>query len=131
MIFGIGNDLVEIARIRAAYNRHTERFLERVLSPVERECARELSDPAPYLAKRWAAKEAFAKALGTGVRPPVTLAGIAVINDAVGRPSFVFDAAIEAYLRERGIVRAHLSLSDERLSAMAFVVLECDGPAQV
>jgi holo-[acyl-carrier protein] synthase len=131
MIYGIGTDLVEIQRIRAAYAKHGERFILRVLSPAERGRVGDFTDPGPYLAKRWAAKEAFSKALGTGVLPPVTLAGITVASDDKGRPYMTFDEAISAYMAERGIVRAHLSLSDERLSAVAFVVLEAEGPRQV
>jgi len=125
MIFGIGTDLVEIQRIRDAYDKHRERFLARLLSAQERiECAA-MSDPGPYLAKRWAAKEAFAKALGTGIRPPVALAGMTVTHDVLGKPIFEFDAAIEACLVDKSITAVHLSLSDERTSALAFVVLEC------
>ncbi|QNM95574.1 holo-ACP synthase [Chitinimonas koreensis] len=124
MIFGIGTDLIEIARIGSAHARHGERFLARLLAPAEREEFAGVSDPVRFLAKRWAAKEAFAKALGTGIRPPVELAGIAVGHDAAGRPLLHFAPAIEALLREKGIVRAHLSLSDERASAVAFVLLE-------
>ncbi|MBV8464505.1 MAG: holo-ACP synthase [Burkholderiales bacterium] len=127
MIYGIGTDLVEIQRIRAAYARHGERFILRLLSPAERARVGDFADPGPYLAKRWAAKEAFSKALGTGVMPPVTLAGITVASDASGKPVLAFDDAIQAYMSERGITRAHLSLSDERLSAVAFVILECEG----
>ena len=124
MIVGVGTDLVEIQRIREAYAKHGERFLTRLLSTQERaECAA-LSDPGTYLAKRWAAKEAFAKALGTGIRPPVTLAGMTVTHDTLGKPMFGFDAAIRGCLVDKSITGVHLSLSDERTSALAFVVLE-------
>jgi holo-[acyl-carrier protein] synthase len=83
---------------------------------------------APFLAKRWAAKEAFSKALGTGIRPPVTLAGIRVVSSELGRPGLEFDDAIAECLVARGIDKVHLSLSDERESALAFVVLESSAP---
>lgn len=124
MIYGIGTDIVEIERIRATYLKHGERFAERLLSPPERARMAQFADPAPFLAKRWAAKEAFAKAIGTGIRPPVALSGMTVVNNDMGAPELAFDEAISAFLAERGIRKVHLSLSDERLSALAFVVVE-------
>jgi holo-[acyl-carrier protein] synthase len=76
-----------------------------------------------YLATRFAAKEAFGKALGLGVRAPATLTAIAVAHDAYGKPEFRFAPALAAYMAENGL-RAHLSLSDEREYAVAFVVVE-------
>lgn len=124
MIFGIGTDLVDIARMDAAYLRHGERFLARVLGPDERAQLPDGPLAARWLAKRWAAKEAFAKALGTGIRPPVTLAGIQVDHDAAGRPLLRLDAAIAAHMQQLGAGRMHLSLSDEREQALAFVLIE-------
>ncbi|QDQ25533.1 holo-ACP synthase [Chitinimonas arctica] len=129
MIFGIGTDIVEIARLGHSYQRHGQRLLARLLAPDEQVEFAAASDPARFLAKRWAAKEAFAKALGTGIRPPVTLAGIGVGHDEAGRPILIFDPAIQQLLRQQGIQNAHLSLSDERLSAVAFVILESAGTA--
>jgi len=125
MIYGIGTDLIDIQRMRDAHARHGDRFLARLLSTRECEQCAGMADLGPYLAKRWAAKEAFAKALGTGIRPPVTLAGMTVTNDALGKPAFEFDEAIRLFLVDKSIGRVHLSLSDERASAVAFVVLEC------
>ncbi|MBL8509460.1 holo-ACP synthase [Chitinimonas viridis] len=124
MIYGIGTDLIDIARIGVAYDRHRQRFADRLLSLPEQQELALATDKARFLAKRWAAKEAFAKALGTGIRPPVTLAGIWITHDAAGRPGLGFDEAIAGLLQQRGIGRAHLSLSDERGSVVAFVVLE-------
>ena len=124
MIFGIGTDLAEIARIEQAYQRYGERFLRRVLGPDERVNVVLDVNIGRYLAKRWAAKEAFAKALGTGIRPPITLAGIQVTHNSAGKPELYFDAAISLYLTQQAISRVHLSLSDERTHALAFVVLE-------
>lgn len=124
MIFGIGTDLVEIARIEQAYQRHGTRFLTRVLGPDERANFVADANSGRFLAKRWAAKEAFAKALGTGIRPPITLAGIQIAHDSAGKPGLYFDAAIDTYLVQHAIGRTHLSLSDERTQVLAFVVLE-------
>ncbi|MEI7447128.1 MAG: holo-ACP synthase [Burkholderiales bacterium] len=136
MIHGIGTDIVLIARIRALVQRRGERFARRVLGPDElREYgerrARGATGPETairYLAKRFAAKEAFAKAVGLGVRGPATLLSLQVLNDALGRPTVMPGEALAAWLRERGLV-AHVSLSDEVDSALAFVVVERVGPA--
>ena len=123
MIYGIGTDMVAIARLEAFYRRHGERGLEKLLAPEEREDCRRSQAPARFLAKRFAAKEAFGKALGTGVRAPAILPAIAVVHDQFGKPAFSFAPDLASYLEERGLV-AHLSISDEAEHALAFVVLE-------
>ena len=123
MIYGIGTDIVNIARIRAACERHGERFAARILAPVELSAWREHSDPPRLLAKRFAAKEAFAKAYGSGVRAPVLLPALAVSHDDLGKPYFVFHGALAQLLSERGLT-AHLSISDEADYAVAYVILE-------
>lgn len=124
MIVGIGTDLVEIGRIEAALERWGERFAHKVLVPRELERFRQHRTPAAYLAKRFAAKEAFSKAMGTGIRQPVTWRQIGVANQPSGRPYLELSQALEALVRSRGIVSVHLSLTDERGIAAAFVVLE-------
>jgi holo-[acyl-carrier protein] synthase len=84
---------------------------------------------ARYLAKRFAAKEAFSKAIGLGLRGPMTLLSLQVLNDARGKPVAVPRNALEPWLRERGLV-AHVSISDEVDSALAFVVVERAGPGE-
>lgn len=123
MIFGIGTDIVTISRMAELYARHGERALRRLLAPEEWQRCQQAKDPARYLAKRFAAKEALGKALGTGIRAPVLLPDMAVRNDALGKPYFVFTGALADYLQACGLV-CHLSISDERDSAIAFVVLE-------
>ena len=123
MIHGIGTDIVHIARMRAACERHGERFARRVLAADELPDYAAAVDPPRMLAKRFAAKEAFAKALGTGVVKPATLHAIRVANDAVGKPFFRYNDELTAYLATRGL-RAHLSLSDEADYVVAFAVLE-------
>lgn len=129
MIYGIGTDLVEVARLDAAYRRHGERLLRRMLAPAEREAFAAAKDPARFLAKRWAVKEAFAKATGHGVRPPLALASVWVAHDALGRPGLRYDATLAGWMAARGMGRASLSLSDERNMVVAFVVIECRDPA--
>lgn len=124
MIFGIGTDLVELARFEKLFARHGERLAGRVLSEDELPEFRGNADPARFIAKRFAAKEAFAKAVGSGLRAPVSLCRIGVIHDRLGKPSLKFDGALRAHLAELGITRFHLSISDERDMIVAFVVLE-------
>ena len=123
MIFGIGTDIVAVKRMADYWQRHGERGLEKMLAPEEREACRNSSDPARFLAKRFAAKEALGKAFGTGVRDPVLLPAIAVTHDGLGKPGFAFAPALAAHFAERGLV-AHLSISDEQDYAVAFVILE-------
>ena len=123
MIFGIGTDIVAVARMTNYWERHGERGLEKMLAPAEREACRTSSDPARFLAKRFAAKEALGKAFGTGVRAPLLLPDIAVEHDQLGKPSFSYSPALAAHFAGRGI-KAHLSISDENDYAVAFVILE-------
>ncbi len=127
MIHGVGTDIVAIERIDAAFARHGERLLDRLLSAIERAEFDRLRPAAraAWLAKRWAAKEAFGKALGTGVTPPFTLSAIATGHTASGRPCFALSSDLAAALRARGVGRVSLSLADEQAYAIAFVVMEC------
>ena len=97
--------------------------MEKLLAPSELADFSRASDPARFLAKRFAAKEALGKALGIGVAAPATLPNIAVTHDALGKPVFSYAQVLEQYMAGQGLV-AHLSISDEREYAVAFVVLE-------
>ncbi|MBI5920115.1 MAG: holo-ACP synthase [Betaproteobacteria bacterium] len=123
MIFGIGTDIVRVARLAEMYARHGERALDKILAASERQACLASIAPERFLAKRFAAKEAFGKALGTGVRAPALLPSIAVAHDAFGKPVFEFAPDLATHLSKLGLV-AHLSLSDEQDSAVAFVILE-------
>ena len=123
MIHGIGTDIVAVARMAEYWQRHGERGLEKMLAPDERAACRASHDPARFLAKRFAAKEALGKAFGSGVRSPVLLPDIAVAHDALGKPSFSYSPTLAAHFAERGLT-AHLSISDEQDYAVAFVILE-------
>jgi len=124
MIFGIGTDIVEYARIEAMWQRHGVRLAQRLLSAAELPEYHVHAQPARFLAKRFAAKEAFAKAVGSGLRHPVSLARISVTHDGLGKPVLQFDVTLRAYLAQLGISGHHLSISDERSTIVAFVVLE-------
>jgi holo-[acyl-carrier protein] synthase len=126
MIYGVGSDLIEIPRIERALERFGERFAERILCDPELRRFRAHAKPAAYLAKRFAAKEAFSKALGTGIRAPANWHGVWVSNLRSGKPQLEYSEALAALLARRGIRRAHLTLTDERGMASATVILECD-----
>ena len=123
MIAGVGTDIAAVARLGQLYARHGARALEKLLAPGERADFARATDPARFLAKRFAAKEAFGKALGIGVAHPATLPNIAVTHDELGKPMFDYGPELASYLAERGL-RAHLSISDEAEYAVAFVVIE-------
>ena len=124
MIVGIGTDIVSIERIAGVLERHGERFVNRVLTPPERARFGRTKLKASHLAKRWAAKEAFAKAIGTGIHAPFTWQSITVTRDRKGAPGIEPSPAMATYLRERGVKRSLLTLSDDAGVAVAFVVLE-------
>jgi holo-[acyl-carrier protein] synthase len=126
MIYGIGTDVVEIERIEQALARFGDRFARRILCEPELLRLRNHRMPAAYLAKRFAAKEAFTKALGTGIRAPANWHGVWVENLPSGKPVLQFSAALEMLLQERRIASSHVSLTDERGVAMATVILECE-----
>jgi holo-[acyl-carrier protein] synthase len=124
MIVGIGTDVVSIDRIEKTLQRFGERFVNRVLTPAERVRFDNTLAKASHLAKRWAAKEAFSKAIGTGIHAPFTWQCISVGRDARGKPGVVPSPAMEEHLRALGVTAAHLSLTDDAGVAVAFVVLE-------
>ena len=124
MIGGIGTDLVMIERIGRVWNRHGDRLCAHILSPNELHEVAGVQDMPRWLAKRWAAKEAFGKAAGTGMRGPIKWSGITVVHDGLGRPDLKFAPFIQAWLHRRGIDRCHITISDERDIVCAFVVLE-------
>jgi holo-[acyl-carrier protein] synthase len=126
VIFGVGTDVVEIERIRKALERWGERFAERILSGPELARFRNHKQPVAYLAKRFAAKEAFTKALGTGIHAPANWHGVWVVNLPSGKPTLEFSDPLAQLLRQRGIHHSHVSLSDERGVAFATVILECE-----
>ena len=123
MIFGVGTDIVAVERLDRLFERHGEHALEKLLAESERVEFAKAKDPARFLAKRFAAKEALGKALGIGVAAPSTLPAIAVTHDVLGKPAFAYSPELARYLDDRGLI-AHLSISDEQDYALAFVVLE-------
>ena len=128
MIVGIGSDLCDIRRLGAVLERHGERFVKRCFTDVERRKAERRADPAATYAKRFAAKEACAKALGTGIRNGVFWRDMGVVNRPSGQPPLRLTGGAAARLA--AIVPAgrvpviHLRLPDAHPYAQAFVVIE-------
>jgi holo-[acyl-carrier protein] synthase len=126
MIYGVGTDVVEIQRIENALGRFGDRFARRILCEPELKRFAAHRQPAAYLAKRFAAKEAFTKALGTGIHAPANWHGVWVKNLPSGKPVLQFSDPLAHLLQARKINSSHLSLTDERGIAMATVILECE-----
>jgi len=133
MILGIGTDLVDVERIEKVIERHGERFIARIFTPAERARAERRANPAATYAKRFAAKEACAKALGTGLRNGVFWRDIGVVNLPSGRPTLKLSggalARLKAITPEGFEARIDLTITDEGPMAEAFVVISAERPA--
>ena len=126
MISGIGVDIAETIRFSKLHEKYGERFARRILTENEFSQLQRRKHPALFLASRFAAKEATAKALGTGFAQGVGYKSIEVKNDGNGKPSLCFYRVALQLIEERQISRVLLSLSDEKYYAVAMVVLEVD-----
>ena len=124
MILGIGTDIVSIKRIEDALFRYGDRFLHRILSESEVSEYAASSQPARFLAKRFAAKEAFSKAYGTGIGAEVNWHDVRVGHDPRGKPTIDTSPALRERMVGRRAGTAHVSLSDESEHAIAFVLIE-------
>ncbi len=128
MILGIGTDLANIERIQGVLNRHGDRFRNRVFTPVELAKAARRKDEAGTLAKRWAAKEACSKALGTGLAMGIAWKDMAVSNLRTGQPVMQLTGWAAARLAEMTppghAATVHVTLTDDHPWAQAFVVIE-------
>jgi len=122
-VLGVGVDLVEIARVRAACERHGDAFLERVFTAAERAYCLALAKPWASLAARWAAKEAVAKAFGTGLGGELNFTSIGVECDARGAPHVVLDEKGTALLAAAGGGSVLVSLTHTDALAQAFAVI--------
>ncbi|PPD54316.1 MAG: holo-ACP synthase [Methylotenera sp.] len=124
MIFGIGTDIVEVSRIEASIAQFGDDFAKRILTDSEFVSYQKSAIKPRFLAKRFAAKEAFSKALGTGLRAPATFQNIAVSHDDLGKPILMLAKELQAFLNTKNIKQTHISISDEKNLAAAFVILE-------
>ncbi len=128
MIIGIGSDLADIRRVEKSIDRFGDRFTTRCFTQAERERADAGKNRAASYAKRFAAKEALSKALGTGMSQGVFWKDMGVVNSPVGKPSMVLTGSAEAFLKtltppgHEAII--HLTITDEFPYAQAFVVIE-------
>lgn len=128
MIYGIGTDICDIRRIRETLARRGERFAEKVLGPHEMAVFRErhakvAARGVAYLATRFAAKEAFSKAIGMGMRMPMTWRACEIVKAASGKPEIRLHGELAGWFEAKGL-RAHVTVSDESEYAAAFVVVE-------
>ncbi|MFN3415265.1 MAG: holo-ACP synthase [Caldimonas sp.] len=128
MIYGIGTDICDIRRIEAALQRHGERFAIKVLGPHEIEVFRQRRAKVPargvrYLATRFSAKEAFSKAIGLGLRLPMTWRACEIVKAPSGKPEILLHGELAAWFEARSL-RAHVSVTDETDYAASFVVVE-------
>jgi holo-[acyl-carrier protein] synthase len=128
MILGIGIDLVSIARVRGTLDRHGDRALRRLFTDGEVQRCRERGSPHASLAARFAAKEAFFKALGTGWGRGGAWTEVEVVSVAGGAPSLRLSGAAARGAAARGVQRIHLSLTHTEESAAAYLILEGEGP---
>ncbi len=128
MILGIGSDLINITRIGKTIERYGERFIQRIYTDVERKKASLRTDPIPTYAKRFAAKEACAKALGTGLNHGVYWRDMGVVNLPTGQPTLALTGGalkrLQALTPAGTVARIHLSITDDHPWAQAFVIIE-------
>ncbi|MHC6528331.1 holo-ACP synthase [Vibrio proteolyticus] len=123
-LVGLGTDIAEIERIENALSRSGEAFARRVLADVEMEKFAQLKQKGRYLAKRFAAKEAASKALGTGIAQGVTFHDFVISNDELGKPVLTLHNKAAKLAQQMAITAIHLSISDERHYAVATVIYE-------
>ena len=125
MIFGIGIDVLKVERVERVYEKHGERFLSHLLMPEERAQFERTARPVRFIAMRFAAKEAFSKALGVGLRKGgIRWREVEVIPNPLGKPEIFITGRAAQLCSEAGITGTHLSLTDEDGRALAVVILE-------
>ncbi|MEA5097715.1 MAG: holo-ACP synthase [Burkholderiaceae bacterium] len=128
MIYGIGTDIIQISRVEAALARYGERFAERILGPDEmlryqRRKAKVEARGVRFLATRFAAKEAFSKAIGLGMHMPMTWRALQTLNAPSGKPLAVASGALQDFMTQHRL-SAQVSITDEAEYAVAFVIVE-------
>lgn len=123
-IIGIGTDIVKKARIKKIFNSFNEKFAAKILTPYEITQYKIAKNKISYLAKRFAAKEAIAKALGTGINGTVSLSEIEIYNNDLGKPEMRLLGATQIFANTLGVSSSHLTIADEKEFAIAFAILE-------
>lgn len=124
MIFGVGTDIVEYARVQATYDRFGEHFVRRILMAEEIELFRRSKQPVRFLAMRFAGKEATVKAMGTGFRHGMWLRDVGILNNDRGRPVIIWSERGKRVCEQLGIGSGHVSLTDDAGLVLAFAVVE-------
>ena len=124
MIFGIGTDIVAVERFQRFLTTGNTAVIERLFTSIERSRCESRKDAAPCLAARFAAKEAFLKALGTGLRDGISWQDMEVTNDILGKPVLSLSGRAAEQFQAHALIRVHLSLSHDGGNAIAMVVLE-------
>jgi holo-[acyl-carrier protein] synthase len=124
VIFGVGTDIVELARIQQTYERFGMHFVDRLLMDEERALFERSKWPVRFLAMRFAAKEATVKAMGTGFAHGMWIRDVGIVNSAWGRPLVIWSARGKGVCQELGIGAGHVSLSDDAGLVLAFAVVE-------
>jgi holo-[acyl-carrier protein] synthase len=123
VIFGIGTDVVQVARVQAIFERHGEHFVRRLLMPEEEASFRSYKRPVRFLAMRFAAKEAIVKALGTGFAHGVWIRDVGIAANAWGRPEVIWSDRGRALRDRLGAGEGHVTLTDEAGLVVAVAVL--------
>lgn len=123
-VLGLGTDIVEIVRIEAVVERSGDRLARRVLHQAEWELYQQHQQPVRFLAKRFAVKEAAAKAFGTGIRNGLAFNQFEVFNDELGKPNIRVHGRAAKLAQEIGVTSIHVSVADERRYACATVIIE-------
>ena len=123
MIIGLGSDMVDVRRIARSIERYGERFLGRIYTPAERAKAENRANKIETYAKRFAAKEACSKALGTGFANGMWLRDAGVVHDPRGKPEIIFSPRGEQVCQSFGVSGGHITLSDEAGLIVAFAIL--------
>ncbi len=123
MIYGVGTDICELARVQQTYDRFGDRFVDRLLMDEERELFERNKWPVRFLAMRFAAKEATVKAMGTGFAHGMWIRDVGIVNNDWGRPMVIWSPRGQAVCERLGIGDGHVSLSDDAGLIIAFAVV--------
>ncbi len=124
MIYGIGTDIVNINRIKYILEKNERAFIQKILTQHEQQLFKNYAKSPAFVAKRFAAKEAFAKAFGTGIGSNISFLDLTITNNDSGKPFFIISEKLRLKLINKNIKNAFLTLSDEKEYATAFVILE-------
>ena len=125
IILGIGVDIIENSRIKISMKNSL--FIERIFTPIEIRASKKIKNNVSYFAKRFAAKEAFSKSIGTGFRENLNFKDISIINDKMGKPTFILNEKIKKIIKKRFKTSSYnffLSIADEKKYSIAYVILQ-------